>query len=158
MAGAGAAGIGIARLIGQAMRADGASAQDVRTRIVLTDSRGLVFEDRNHLDADKQPFALPAADLARYGFPAAPRYDLETVIRQVAPTILIGTTGTAGDLPRGRDPRDGGAHAGPVIFPLSNPTSHTEASPADMLAWSGGRALVATGSPFDPVRVGTATG
>ena len=85
LAGAGAAGIGIARLVGLAMRADGASPEDVRTRIVMTDSRGLVFEDRNHLDVDKQWFALPADALARYGFTAAPGYDLETVIRQVAP-------------------------------------------------------------------------
>ena len=157
MAGAGAAGIGIARLIGQAMRADGASAQDVRTRIVLTDSRGLVFEDRNHLDADKQPFALPADALARYGFPAAPRYDLETVIRQVAPTILIGTTGTAGTFTEAAIREMAARTPAPVIFPLSNPTSHTEAIPADILAWSGGRALVATGSPFAPVEAGGRT-
>ena len=71
LAGSGAAGIGIARLVGQAMRADGASARDLRTHIVLTDSRGLVFEDRHHLDADKRPFALSASDMARYGFAAA---------------------------------------------------------------------------------------
>ena len=157
MAGAGAAGIGIARLIGQAMRAGGASAQDVRTRIVLTDSRGLVFEDRNHLDADKQPFALPADALARYGFPAAPRYDLETVIRQVAPTILIGTTSTAGTFTETAIREMAARTPAPVIFPLSNPTSHTEATPADILAWSGGRALVATGSPFAPVEAGGRT-
>ena len=84
---AGAAGIGIARLVGQAMRADGASPEDVRTRIVMTDSRGLVFEDRNHLDVDKQWFALPVDALARYGFTSAPGYDLETVIRRTSPVL-----------------------------------------------------------------------
>ena len=157
MAGAGAAGIGIARLIGQAMRAGGASAQDVRTRIVLTDSRGLVFTGHTHLDADKQPFALPADALARYGFPAAPRHDLETVIRQVAPTVLIGTTGTAGTFTEAAIREMAARTPAPVIFPLSNPTSHTEAIPADILAWSSGRALVATGSPFAPVEAGGRT-
>ena len=154
LAGSGAAGIGIARLVGQAMRADGASARDLRTQIVLTDSRGLVFEDRQHLDADKRAFALSASDMARYGFAAARQYDLETVIRTVAPTILIGTTGRAGTFPEGAIRAMAAATPVPVIFPLSNPTSHTEARPADLLAWTDGRALVATGSPFDPVRVG----
>ena len=154
LAGSGAAGIGIARLVGQAMRADGASARDLRTQIVLTDSRGLVFEDRLHLDADKRAFALSASDMSRYGFAAARQYDLETVIRTVAPTILIGTTGRAGTFPEGAIRAMAAATPVPVIFPLSNPTSHTEARPADLLAWTDGRALVATGSPFDPVRVG----
>ena len=154
LAGAGAAGIGIARLVGQAMRADGASARDVRTQIVLTDSRGLVFEDRDQLDADKRAFALPASDVARYGFGTARRYDLETVIRQVAPTILIGTTSHAGTFTEAAIRAMAAATPVPVIFPLSNPTSHSEAVPADLLDWTGGRALVATGSPFAPVRVG----
>ncbi len=157
LAGAGAAGIGIARLVGLAMRADGASAEDVRTRIVMTDSRGLVYEDRNHLDADKQPFALPAGALAGYGFRPAPHFDLETVIRQVAPTILIGTTGTAGTFTEGAIRAMAARTPVPIVFPLSNPTSHTEAVPADVLAWSEGRALVATGSPFGPVRAGGRT-
>jgi malic enzyme len=157
LAGAGAAGIGIARLIGQAMRADGASQEDVRTRIVATDSRGLVFAGRDPLDADKQPVALATDALARYGFTSAPRYDLETVIRQVAPTILIGTTGTAGTFTEAAIREMAARTPVPVIFPLSNPTSHTEAAPADILAWSGGRALVATGSPFAPVQAGGRT-
>ena len=157
LAGAGAAGIGIARLIGQAMRADGASPEDVRTRIVMTDSRGLVFEDRNHLDVDKQWLALPVDALARYGFTAAPGYDLETVIRQVAPTILIGTTATAGTFSEIVIREMAARTQVPIVFPLSNPTSHTEAVPVDILAWSDGRALVATGSPFAPVEAGGRT-
>ena len=157
LAGSGAAGTGIARLVGQAMRADGASPEDVRARIVLTDSRGLVFADRAPLDADKRWCALPADPLARYGFAAAPRYDLETVIRQVAPTILIGTTGTAGTFTAAAIREMAARTPVPIVFPLSNPTSHAEAVPADILAWSDGRALVATGSPFDPVEVGGRT-
>jgi len=155
MAGAGAAGIGIARLVGQAMRADGASAQDVAAQIVMADSRGLLYAGRDHLDADKRPLALPDGALARYAL--TPPGDLHDIIRQVAPTILIGTTGTAGTF---TEPaiRAMAAHTPvPVIFPLSNPTSHTEAAPADLMAWTGGRALVATGSPFDPVQAGGRT-
>ena len=157
LAGSGAAGLGIARLVGQAMRADGAPPEDVRTRIVMTDSRGLVFEDRNHLDADKQPFALPTGTLARYGFTSAPHYDLETVIRQVAPTILIGTTATAGTFTETAIRAMAAGTPVPLVFPLSNPTSRCEAAPADILAWSEGRALVATGSPFAPVQAGGRT-
>jgi len=157
LAGSGAAGTGIARLVGQAMRADGASPEDVRTRIVLTDSRGLVFADRTPLDADKRWCALPADSLARHGFTAAPHYDLETVIRQVAPTILIGTTATPGTFTAAAI-REMAAHTRvPIVFALSNPTSRAEAVPADILAWSDGRALVATGSPFDPVEAGGRT-
>ena len=157
LAGSGAAGTGIARLVGQAMRADGASPEDVRTRIVMTDSRGLVFTGRTPLDADKRWCALPADALGRYGFAAAPRYDLETVIRHVAPTILIGTTGTPGAFTAAVI-REMAAHTPvPIVFPLSNPTSHAEAVPADILDWSDGRALVATGSPFDPVEAGGRT-
>ena len=157
LAGSGAAGTGIARLVGQAMRADGASPEDVRARIVLTDSRGLVFADRAPLDADKRWCALPADALARYGFTAAPHYDLETVIRQVAPTILIGTTGTPGTFTAAVIREMAARTPVPIVFPLSNPTSHAEAVPADILAWSDGRALVATGSPFDPVEAGGRT-
>ena len=67
--------------------------------------------------------------MARYGFAAARQYDLETVIRQVAPTILIGTTGRAGTFPEGAIRAMAAATPVPVIFPLSNPTSHTEAAP-----------------------------
>ena len=157
LAGSGAAGTGIARLVGQAMRADGASPEDVRARIVLTDSRGLVFADRAPLDADKRWCALPADALARYGFTAAPHYDLETVIRQVAPTILIGTTGAPGTFTATVIREMAARTPVPIVFPLSNPTSHAEAVPADILAWSDGRALVATGSPFDPVEAGGRT-
>ena len=157
LAGSGAAGTGIARLVGQAMRADGASPEDVCARIVLTDSRGLVFADRTPLDADKRWCALPADALARYGFTAAPRYDLETVIRQVAPTILIGTTGTPGTFTAAAIREMAARTPVPIVFPLSNPTSHAEAVPADILAWSDGRAPVATGSPFDPVEAGGRT-
>ncbi|HXW47011.1 MAG TPA: NAD-dependent malic enzyme [Streptosporangiaceae bacterium] len=155
--GAGAAGIGIARLVETVMRAEGAPEEQIRRSVVMLDSGGLVFEGRDHLDEDKRPFALPRPELARFGFEPATRYELETVVRQVAPTILIGTSGTAGAFTETAI-REMAAHvSAPIVFPLSNPTANSEATPADVLRWSQERALVATGSPFSPVQVGQNT-
>jgi malic enzyme len=149
--GAGAAGIGIARLVQEAMALEGASNGKVGGATVMLDSAGLVFEGRARIDSDKQPFALTPEFMAQFGFPDAERYDLETVIRHVRPTILIGTSGVAGSFTE-LAIREMAKHVPtPVIFPLSNPTSKTEATPGDIVTWSGGRALVATGSPFNPV-------
>ena len=154
--GAGAAGLGIADLVVAAMRREGTSVDDARRNIVLLDSRGLVYDGRDGVDEDKRAFALPPSRLAEWGLsPASPeaRYDLETVVRHVAPTILIGTTGTAGAFTQAAIRDMASSTPAPIVLPLSNPTSKSEAHPADVLAWSGGRALVATGSPFDPVPV-----
>jgi malate dehydrogenase (oxaloacetate-decarboxylating) len=155
--GAGAAGLGIARLMSHVMRRAGVADDDVRAAIVMLDSRGLIFDSREEVDADKRPFALPAVAMTRYGFPPADRYDLETVIRQVAPTILIGTSSTPGAFGENVIKEMAARTRSPIIFPLSNPTSRSEATPADLLSWTGGRALVATGSPFEPVKIACTT-
>ncbi|HYM83736.1 MAG TPA: oxaloacetate-decarboxylating malate dehydrogenase, partial [Candidatus Dormibacteraeota bacterium] len=151
LAGAGAAGIGIARLVAVAMARDGASAETIRRSIVLLDSRGLVHEGRAGLDADKEPFALPAAAMAEAGLSGDGPFDLERVVRAVRPTVLLGTTGTPGTFTRRVLRLMADAVPTPIVMPLSNPTANTEATPSDILASTGGRALVATGSPFDPV-------
>jgi malic enzyme len=151
--GAGASGIGIARLFQSAMRDTGASEQTVRRSVVMMDSRGLIFEGRDHVEDDKLPFALPGEELERLDLVPGPSCDLETVIRQVAPTVLVGTSGQPGTFTEAVI-REMAAHVRrPVILVLSNPTSSSEAAPADVLAWTDGRALVATGSPFPPVEV-----
>ncbi len=136
------------------MRAEGADEATVLRSIAMLDSHGLVFHDRDPLDDDKREMALGPDQLAHHGFggcdPEA-RYDLETVIRHVRPTILIGTSGTSGAFSEAAIRAMAEAVPTPVVLPLSNPTSKTEALPVDIVAWSGGRALVATGSPFDPV-------
>jgi malate dehydrogenase (oxaloacetate-decarboxylating) len=154
--GAGAAGLGIARLVASAMLREGADAEEIRDQIVLLDSQGLVYEGRAGLDDDKREFALSARSLRHYGLTPSPddRHDLETVVRHVAPTILIGTTGTAGAFTAGAIRAMAARVPGPIVMPLSNPTAKSEAHPADVLAWTDGRAIVATGSPFDPVMVG----
>jgi malate dehydrogenase (oxaloacetate-decarboxylating) len=152
LVGAGAAGIGIARLA-EAIMLDEDPSADVRHAVVLVDSHGLVFAGRDPVDADKLPYALPGAELARYGFPPADRYDLASVVRAVAPTILIGTTGTPGTFTEPVIREMAARTPAPIVLPLSNPTTSAEATPADILAWSDGRAVVATGSPFAPVLV-----
>ena len=152
--GAGAAGIGIARLVRTAMRRDGADEETIRRAIAMVDSQGLTFADRDPLDADKREFSLDAAQLAFHGFEAGDpqlRIDLETAVRSVRPTVLIGTSGTPGAFTEGAIRAMAEHSRTPVILPLSNPTSKTEVHPSDAIAWTDGRALVATGSPFDPV-------
>ena len=152
--GAGAAGIGVARLVQAAMRADGGGEDEIRGAVVMLDSRGLVFEGRDQLDQDKRPFALAAREMSRFGFDPDKHYDLEAVVRHVAPTALVGTSATAGAFSEGAVREMAARTPRPIVLPLSNPTANSEATPADVLAWSEGRALVATGSPFAPLEMG----
>jgi malic enzyme len=151
--GAGAAGIGIARLLSSLMRSDGASEADVRHALVMLDSRGLVYEGRDDVAEDKRAFALTEKDMADLGLGLADTHDLESVVRRVAPTVLIGTSGSPGAFTEGALRSMADRTESPVVLPLSNPTSRSEAVPADVLRWTDGRALVATGSPFEPVEV-----
>jgi malate dehydrogenase (oxaloacetate-decarboxylating) len=149
--GAGAAGIGIARLLRVAMLEAGADAATPTRDIVLVDSQGMVHEDRVDLDPTKRDFARPRELLLEAGlFPGGPIDLLETV-RAVRPTILIGTTSTKGAFTEPVIRAMAETAPRPIVMPLSNPTSATEADPADILAWTEGRALIATGSPFAPI-------
>jgi malate dehydrogenase (oxaloacetate-decarboxylating) len=149
--GAGAAAIGIARLVRVALVEAGVDEAEIRRSLFHLDSKGLLGQERPGLDADKREFALSAAELASHGLGAGA--DLLTVVRAVRPTVLIGTTATPNTFtePVLRAMAEASPH--PIVFPLSNPTSRCEATPAQVLAWTDGRALVATGSPFDPVVV-----
>jgi malic enzyme len=152
--GAGAAGIGIARLVRAEMIREGVPEDVIRRTIVQLDSRGLTYLGRDPLDADKEEFALGAEVMAAYGFEAGERFGLDEVVKRVRPTFLIGTSGTPGTFGEVAI-REMAAHARiPVILPLSNPTSKTEAQPEDLIEWTRGRAIVATGSPFPPVARG----
>lgn len=151
--GAGAAGTGIARLLGLALRTAGAGRDQAGRAVLLLDSRGLLYEGRSRLHPDQKPFACSAATLSMFGLDGGGPHDLETVVRHVRPTVLVGTSGTPGSFTEGAL-REMARHvARPIVLALSNPTSHAEATPEQIFAWAGDGALVATGSPFDAVGV-----
>ncbi len=151
LAGAGAAGLGIARLLTDALVDEGATRDEARRAIVLIDSHGLLHEGRGAIESDKAPFAWPCEAMAASGLVGDGPFGLEAVVRAVRPTVLIGTTGKSGTFTRPMLRAMAEIAPVPIVLPLSNPTANTEATPADILAWTGGRALVAAGSPFDPV-------
>jgi malic enzyme len=136
---------------------EGVPEDRIRHALVQLDSRGLTYLGRDPLDADKEEFALGAEDLAAYGFDHGQTYGLEEVVKRVHPTFLIGTSGTPGTFSEVAIREMAGHARIPVVLPLSNPTSKTEALPEDIMEWTRGRALVATGSPFPPVVRGERT-
>jgi malate dehydrogenase (oxaloacetate-decarboxylating) len=149
--GAGAAGIGIARLLRDTFSRAGVSGEALTLATANIDSKGLVVDDVEIKDVHKRPFAWPAALAAKYGLGAGAPRDLLAVVKAVKPTMLIGTSGEPGTFTEAIV-REMAKHVErPVIFPMSNPTSKTEAKPVDIVKWTDGRALMATGSPFDPV-------
>jgi malic enzyme len=153
--GAGAAAIGIARLVHAAQREAGIDAAEIRRSTILFDTRGLVYASRPGIEDDKAAVGLLDEDLALLGL--APDATPVDVVRAVKPGTLIGTTQTPGAF---TEPLLRELAAGcptPLVFPLSNPTSKTEATPEQVAEWTDGRALCATGSPFPPVRRGDRT-
>lgn len=145
--GAGAGGAGVAWELVRGMIAQGLSETEAMERMFLLDSKGLISDDRPMEDY-KRPFAKPKDSLAKTG-----RSLLEVVERTKA-TCLLGLSGQPGTFTEAIVRAMGKNTERPVVFALSNPTTSCEAQPADILAWTGGRAIVATGSPFPPVSFG----
>jgi malic enzyme len=144
--GAGAAATGIARLLERRLGGPGVVAGQ-RPTIAMMDSRGLVHLDRPGLGDDQRPFATDPAWFAAAGIGERDLTDPLAIARTLQPTVLIGTTGTAGAFSEALV-REIAAHARvPIILPLSNPGDRSEAQPQQVLDWTDGRALVATGSP-----------
>jgi malate dehydrogenase (oxaloacetate-decarboxylating) len=149
--GAGSAATGIAEQIVAAMQSEGRSLDDAHRAIWLIDSHGLVHSGRGDLEAEKAPYAQPRERITTWPMGPAQTIGLPEVVEQVHPTILIGTAARAGVFTE-QIIREMARHVErPIIFPLSNPTSKSEAVPADLIDWTGGRALIATGSPFPDV-------
>ncbi len=154
LAGAGAAGTGISRLLRIAMVEEGVWETDARDSIAMLDSHGLLVEGRPGLDEDKRDFAMARDVVASLGLdPDAPG-DLRDVVTAFRPRVLLGTTATSGAFTELTIRAMAAAHERPIILPLSNPTANTEARPADIAEWTDGRAVIASGSPFPPVESG----
>jgi malic enzyme len=149
--GAGAAGVGIARLMRDALQRAGLQGAELARAIANLDSQGLVVDDAPIADEHKRAFAWPAALADASGLGRGRPRDLLAVVKAVRPTVLIGTSGEPRTFTEDVVRAMARAVERPLVFPMSNPTSKSEAVPADVIAWSEGRALVATGSPFEPV-------
>jgi len=149
--GAGAAGLGIARQITAALKIAGVPEAQVHQHLALLDSQGLLVDDREMRDAYKKDLAWPAEFATAIGLSDPHKRNLPEVIRCFEPTALIGSSGHAGAFNQEIITLMLRASERPIIMPLSNPTSKAEAIPEDLLTWSGGKALIATGSPFEPV-------
>jgi len=150
--GAGSAGTGICALLLRAMIEAGESQRDARSRFYLVDRDGLLVDDMPGLQPFQAPFAQPRNRIADWALLTPGRIGLADVVANARPTVLIGTSGQphtfTEDIVRSmarHTPR-------PIIFPLSNPTERSEATPHDLLIWTDGRAVIGTGSPFPPIR------
>ncbi len=150
--GSGTAGIGIADQLYDAMTSQGLDSATARARFWCLDRQGLLTDDMTGLRDFQVPYARRATEVGDWpGHRTATGIGLAEVVGRVHPTILIGTSTVHGAF-TGQIVREMAAHVDqPVILPMSNPTSLSEATPADLVGWTGGRALIATGSPFGPV-------
>ena len=145
--GAGTAGVGIANRVMGEFVAQGMDEEEARCRFYLVDRQGLLFDDMDDLTPEQRPFARKRAEFAS----GAELATLADVVRAVHPTILVGTSTVHGGFTE-EVVREMAAHAErPIIFPLSNLTKLAEATAADLIRWTEGRGLVATGIPSDPV-------
>ncbi|AXH00400.1 NAD-dependent malic enzyme (plasmid) [Deinococcus wulumuqiensis] len=149
--GAGAGGAGVAAAIREGMKREGLTPDEISRRVFVLDSRGLLTDDRS-MEAYKKPLATPKSHTDGWR-----GTDLLSVVQEAGATVLLGLSGVPGTFDElvvraalANTPR-------PLVFPLSNPTAHSEALPEDLLRWTNGAAIVATGSPFAPVEHGGQT-
>lgn len=146
--GAGSAGCGISHLILRAMLDEGLSETDARKRFYLIDRQGLLMEGMSGLQSFQLPFVQSNQVCARWKCENANSVSLLDVVKNIHPTLLIGVSGQPGIFTE-EIVREMAAHVErPVIFPLSNPTSRSEAAPIDLMRWTNEKAIVGTGSPF----------
>jgi malate dehydrogenase (oxaloacetate-decarboxylating) len=154
MFGAGAAGIGIIDLLIAAMKEEGFSEEQARSKICAFNRYGLLVEGARGIKESQQQLVRKRAEIAGWKLEGGEDISLLDVVRNAKVTVLAGVSAQAGAFTE-EIVREMARHTErPIIFPLSNPTSKAEASPTDLLRWTEGRALVGTGSPFPPVEVG----
>jgi malate dehydrogenase (oxaloacetate-decarboxylating) len=151
IAGAGSAGCGIAGLLLQAMVDAGLDRQEATRRFYMVDRDGLLIEGMNGILPFQRPLLQERDAVALWQLESQNKIALLDVVRNAKPTALIGVSGQPGIFSKPAIVAMAEHVQRPAIFPLSNPTSRAEATPADLMQWTGGRAIVGTGSPFAPI-------
>ncbi len=146
--GAGAAGSGVAEMLVQAMMADGLDEKAARANIWAVDRDGLILSDIPRLPQQQAKLARDPAEIEGWNVSGQNMISLQEVVANVHPTVLIGTSGQKAAFDERTIRTMAETVERPVVFPLSNPISRAEAHPADILEWTGGKAIVGTGSPF----------
>ena len=154
MLGAGSAGIGVADGLREGLKGEGLSEEEARRRFWVVDRNGLLHSGRNDLTPEQVVYAQPESRLAGWPRTADGHIGLADVIGKTEATILIGLSTANGAFSEAIVREMARKVERPIIFPLSNPTSKSEASAEDLIRWTDGRALVATGSPYAPVSYG----
>ena len=149
--GAGSASTGVADYMRAALVAEGLSEEEARRRFWIVNTGGLLHSGRTDLSPIQRVFAQPLSRVADWPRGSNGKIGLAEVLNQIRATILIGLSTVPGSFTEAMVREMARKVERPIIFPLSNPTALTEALPADLLAWTEGRALIATGSPFAPV-------
>ncbi len=149
--GAGTAGIGVADELRNAMMREGLTRSEATSRFWCIDSKGLLTSDMADLHDHQAPYARPASESRAWNRPSHKGVELAEVVRRVKPTILVGASGVSGAFTEAVIRNMADYAERPIIFPLSHPASRSEGNPTELLAWTDGRALVATGAAFTPV-------
>ncbi len=149
--GAGSAGTGISALLLRAMIDAGLTEQEARSRFYLVDREGLLVVGMSGLQPFQAALAQSRDRVGAWKLPSTDRIGLLEVVAHARPTVLIGTSGQAHAFSEAMVRAMAAGVRQPVIFPLSNPTERSEATPDELLRWTEGRAVIGTGSPFPPM-------
>jgi malate dehydrogenase (oxaloacetate-decarboxylating) len=157
MLGAGSAGIGVADGLREAMKGEGLSEEEARSRFWVIDRDGLLDSGRKDLTPEQSVYAQPTDRVSGWPRTSKGHIGLADVIGKIEATILIGLSTVGGAFTEAIVREMARKVQRPIIFPLSNPTTKSEAKADDLIRWTDGRALVATGSPFAPVSYGGRT-
>lgn len=149
--GAGAAGVGVAAAIMAALQEEGLEFQEASARVMVFDSQGLILTDREGLPDYKRRVAHEPGVVRQWGLDPAGDLSLERVVEAARPGVIIGLSGKRGALPEGVVRSMAEHHEYPIVFVLSNPSDNVDAHPHDIVRWTEGRAIIAVGSPFEPI-------
>jgi malate dehydrogenase (oxaloacetate-decarboxylating) len=152
--GAGAASIGVADYLRAALVGEGLSEDEARRRIWMVNRGGLLHDGRAELTPEQRVYAQPLAQVAAWTRSGGDTIGLYDVIKNIRATVLIGLSTVTDAFTEPMVREMASKVERPIIFPLSNPTEKSEARPEDLIRWTDGRALVATGSPYKPVQFG----